>query len=143
MIDQPHVPTILNVNDDEANRYLVGRMLQMAGYRVIEAATGPEGVRLAREESPHLIFLDFVLGEHTAFDVLDDLKADPRTRDIPIILHTSHQLAEHEHARLAKETAAILSKHTLSKEVAIGRIRDALNKAGLGAQPADRESPRG
>jgi signal transduction histidine kinase/CheY-like chemotaxis protein len=134
---------VLIIDDDEVHRYLLRQVLRGTPYALMEAATGPEGVRLAREESPHLIFLDFVLGEHTAFDVLDDLKADPRTRDIPVILHTSHQLAEHEHARLAKETAAILSKHTLSKEVAIGRIRDALNKAGLGAQPADRESPRG
>ncbi|HET9451655.1 MAG TPA: ATP-binding protein [Aggregicoccus sp.] len=139
------VDKVLIIDDDEVHRYLLRQVLRGTPYALMEAATGPEGVRLAREESPHLIFLDFVLGEHTAFDVLDDLKADPRTRDIPVILHTSHQLAEHEHARLAKETAAILSKHTLSKEVAIGRIRDALNKAGLGAQAAasDKESPRG
>ncbi len=143
------VDKVLIIDDDEVHRYLLRQVLRGTPYVLMEAATGPEGVRLAREEAPQLIFLDFVLGEHTAFDVLDDLKADPRTRDIPVILHTSHQLAEHEHARLAKETAAILSKHTLSKEVAIGRIRDALNKAGLGPQQqpphtsGDREPSRG
>ena len=136
---------VLIIDDDEVHRYLLRQVLRGTPYALMEAASGPEGVRLAREESPQLIFLDFVLGEHTAFDVLDDLKADPRTRDIPVILHTSHQLAEDEHARLAKETAAILSKHTLSKEVAISRIRDALNKAGLGAHGTQdsREVTRG
>ncbi|MBF5045262.1 response regulator [Aggregicoccus sp. 17bor-14] len=128
------VEKVLIIDDDEVHRYLLRQVLRGTPYALMEAATGPEGVRLAREEAPHLIFLDFVLGEHTAFDVLDDLKADPRTRDIPVILHTSHQLAEDEQARLKQETAAILSKHTLSKEVAISRIRDALNKAGLGTQ---------
>ena len=49
-----------------------------------EAAAAP--VRLARELRPHLIILDFVLEDMTAFDVLDELKADPRTREIPVIL---------------------------------------------------------
>jgi CheY-like chemotaxis protein len=74
----------------------------------------------------------------TAFDVLDALKADPRTRDIPVILHTSRQLQDEERQRLAKETATILAKHTLSREVAITRIRDALHKTGIGTDKVER-----
>jgi CheY-like chemotaxis protein len=79
----------------------------------------------------------------TAFDVLDELKADPRTREIPVILQTSHELKEDERTRLARETAAILAKHTLNREVAISRIRDALSKAGLGSRLEEREARRG
>jgi len=111
------------------------------------AALGTEGqvdrlLALAREQLPQRIFLDFVPPDITAFDVLDALKGDARTRDIPVILHTSHELADDERARLANETAAILSRHTLGREVAISRIRDALAKARLGANPPQ-EARRG
>ena len=66
-----------------------------------------------------------------SFDVLDDLKADPRTRGIPVIVVTSHMLDATERNRLAADTEAILSKENLSRELAINRIRDALSKAGV------------
>jgi signal transduction histidine kinase/CheY-like chemotaxis protein len=137
------VERILIIDDDEVHRYVLKQLLKDTPYLLMEAAGGLEGVRLAREKAPHLIFLDFLLPEMTAFDVLDELKADQRTRDIPVILQTAHELKEDERTRLAQETAAILAKHTLSREVAISRIRDALSKAGLGTRLEDREVRRG
>ncbi|WP_434385594.1 ATP-binding protein [Melittangium boletus] len=122
------VKKLLIIDDDDVHRYLFRQMLSGTPYVLDEADNGPEGIRLAREQSPDLIFLDFVLPDMTAFDVLDELKVDPRTRDIPVILHTSHQLNDEERQRLAKETSTILAKHTVSREVAIARIRDALTK---------------
>ncbi|MFY0526836.1 response regulator [Archangium gephyra] len=135
------VHKLLIIDDDDVHRYLLRQLLKDTPYLLSEARTGPEGIRLAREQTPDLIFLDFVLPDMTAFDVLDELKADPRTRDIPIILHTSRQLQEEERQRLEKGTSTILSKHTLSREVAITRIRDALHKTGLGTDKG--ESRRG
>ncbi|AKI99266.1 signal transduction histidine kinase [Archangium gephyra] len=135
------VQKLLIIDDDEVHRYLLRQLLRDTPYLLSEAGTGPEGLRLAREQTPDLIFLDFVLPDMTAFDVLDELKADPRTRDIPVILHTSRQLQEEERARLEKGTSTILAKHKLSREVAITRIRDALHKTGLGTDRG--ESRRG
>ncbi|WP_375769687.1 response regulator [Archangium gephyra] len=126
------VQKLLIIDDDDVHRYLLRQLLKDTPYVLSEAATGPEGIQLAREQTPDLIFLDFVLPDMTAFDVLDELKADPRTRDIPVILHTSRQLQEEERRRLEKGTSTILAKQTLSREVAITRIRDALHKTGLG-----------
>ena len=67
----------------------------------------------------------------SAFDVLDELKRDPVTRKIPVIIHTAKSLADDERARLEREASAILQKQSLSREVAIGRIREALEKAGI------------
>ena len=75
------------------------------------------------------IILDFVMPLMTAFDVLDQLKADPRTRGIPVIIATSKQLTPDERERLTRSTSAILSKDALSREVAMARIREALEKA--------------
>jgi signal transduction histidine kinase/CheY-like chemotaxis protein len=123
--------TVLVIDDDERARYLIKKLLNGTPYGMTEAATGPDGIRLARETAPAVIFLDFLLQDMTAFDVLDELKADPRTRAIPVIVVTSHMLDASERNRLLSNTEAILSKENLSRELAINRIRDALAKAGV------------
>ena len=120
---------VLVIDDDQMARYLMRRLLRDTPYTLLEAADGPEGVRLARLEEPDVIFLDFILATTTAFEVLDELKVDPRTRGIPVIISTAMDLADTERARLAADTSAILAKDTLSREVAITRIREALSKA--------------
>jgi CheY-like chemotaxis protein len=131
-LTRPGVQTnVLVIDDDERARHLIRRLLAGTPYGMSEAATGPEGVRLARESKPQVIFLDFLLRDMTAFDVLDELEADPRTRTIPVIVVTSHVLDATERSRLAADTEAILSKENLSRELAINRIRDALGKAGV------------
>lgn len=130
----PNPPTrILIIDDDERSRYLIGKLLDAGPFEVIEAATGPAGVAAAHEHRPHIILLDFLLEDITAFDVLDQLKADPATRNIPVIIITAHTLDSGERERLANQADVILSKESLSRELAINRIRDALEKAGVGA----------
>ena len=129
------IENLLVIDDDEVSRYLVRRLLADTPYKITEATGGLEGIRLARETLPSVILLDFVMPGMTAFEVLDELKADARTRHIPVIIHTSKDLAAEERERLKQATSAILSKQSLSREVAIARIRDALTKAGVGARP--------
>jgi signal transduction histidine kinase/CheY-like chemotaxis protein len=126
------IERVLVIDDDEVSRYLVRRLLADTPYQVTEATGGLEGVRMARNTRPSVILLDFVMPGMSAFEVLDELKADPRTRDIPVIIHTSKDLAQEERDRLKAATAAIVNKQSLSREVAIGRIRDALKQAGVG-----------
>jgi signal transduction histidine kinase/CheY-like chemotaxis protein len=125
------INTVLVIDDDEVARYMVARLLADTHYEVVEAATGADGVRLARERQPQVIFLDFVLPGMNAFDVLDELKLDATTRNIPVIIHTSRNLAEEERTRLASEAATILPKQNLNREVALGRIREVLAKTGF------------
>jgi PAS domain S-box-containing protein len=79
--------TILIIDDDEAKRYSVTKILQKAGYATFEASTGAEGLRLAAE-LPDLVVLDVKLPDISGFEVCRRLKADPFTTDIPI-LHLS------------------------------------------------------
>lgn len=133
------ISRILVIDDDEVARYMLARLLADGPYEIIEAADGAEGIRLARERQPQLIFLDFVLPGMTAFDVLDELKLDASTRHVPVIIHTSKVLGEVERQRLADDAHAILPKQNLNREVALGRIRDVLAKTGLAVE----ENPRG
>jgi signal transduction histidine kinase/CheY-like chemotaxis protein len=122
---------VLIVDDDERARYLIRKHVEGTQHLVLEAASGPEGVAAARAHRPHIIFLDFLLRETTAFDVLDDLKGDPRTRAIPVVIVTSHVLDALDRQRLLAEAEAVISKESLSRELALSRIRDALAKAGV------------
>lgn len=134
------VAKVLHIDDDPAARYLFRKILAATPYTLLETDDGHEGIALARREKPNVIVLDFLLKGMTAFDVLDDLKSDPRTRDIPVIISTSHALPPEERERLAQQTDAILSKAQLSRELALHRITDALRKAGVGNVPATEHS---
>lgn len=77
-------PTILNVDDDAAVRYVRTRVLQQAGFGVTEAATGKEALRLAAN-LPNLILLDVHLPDLNGLEVCRRLKADPATQFIPVM----------------------------------------------------------
>ena len=124
--------SVLTIDDDATARYVIRKHLSGSEFRLIEAATGSEGVRLAQERLPQIIFLDFLLHDETAFDVLDALKADLRTRSIPVILSTSYPLDCEQLKRLSLLTEAIIPKQELSRDLAIHRIRDALARAVSG-----------
>ena len=79
--------TILVIDDNEAERYYVARVLRKAGFEVQEGATGQEALRLAQQH-PDLITLDVRLPDLNGFEVCRRLKSDVATRDIPI-LHVS------------------------------------------------------
>lgn len=76
---------ILNVNDSASNRYFVSRVLRAAGWDVIEAATGVEGLELARTKHPGLVVLDIKLPDISGLEVCRMLKSDPATSDILVI----------------------------------------------------------
>ena len=80
--------TILVVDDNEAERYYVSRVLSKAGFEVREAATGLEALRFAESSLPDLITLDIRLPDLNGLEVCRRLKGNPATRDVPV-LHIS------------------------------------------------------
>jgi PAS domain S-box-containing protein len=81
-------PLVLVVDDDAAARDMLQRILTKEGYRVALASGGEEGLRLALEELPDVITLDVLMAGMDGWGVLSRLKADSRTRDIPVIVLT-------------------------------------------------------
>ena len=84
----PAPEVICNVNDREAPRLGVTRMLSRAGFRVVEACDGDEALVVARRDRPAVIVLDLQLPDIDAVDVCRRLKADPETASI-VVLQTS------------------------------------------------------
>jgi signal transduction histidine kinase/CheY-like chemotaxis protein len=125
--------SILIVDDDEISRYLAKGVLAGKGYRLVEARGGSEGLKLARETSPDLIVLDLSMPDVSGFDVLDTLKANPATRDIPVVIYTSQALESHERERL-HAAIDIVPKEAKSREAAETRFAEALLRAGLRAK---------
>ncbi len=80
---------ILIVEDNEKNRKLERDVLQAKGYRTIEAETGEEGVRLAKEHRPALVLMDIQLPGIDGITALGQLRADAATRVIPVIAVTA------------------------------------------------------
>ena len=76
---------ILNVDDDDAGRYVKSRILRRAGYRVLEASTGADGLRLVGEIKPQLLLLDVNLPDMSGLDVCRIIKANPSTRDTLVL----------------------------------------------------------
>ncbi len=84
---------ILIVEDNDKNMKLVRDVLQAKGYRTIEAVTGEDGVRLARERLPALVLMDIQLPGINGIEALRQLRADPATASIPVIAVTASVMA--------------------------------------------------
>lgn len=93
--------TVLLVEDNEDNRFIYTTILTRRGYRVVEARTGEEGVRLALAERPDLILMDVSLPVMDGLAATERLKADVATSQTPIIALTAHAMAS-DRARAAE-----------------------------------------
>ena len=80
---------ILIIDDEAAVRGILKFQLEKAGHEVLEGADGDEALRLARTSKPDLLFLDGVLPKKDGWRVCRDLKSDPATKAMPIVLLTS------------------------------------------------------
>jgi CheY-like chemotaxis protein len=95
---------ILLIEDSKFLRIANGRALVKAGYTVIHAVDGEEGLRAAREDSPDLILLDMMLPKVSGLDVLRALKLDELVKHIPVIVLSG--LGQANEAKLLKDGAA-------------------------------------
>lgn len=123
------VEKILVVDDDEAARYILKGHLADTKFTVIEAADGPEALRLAEAERPELIVLDLVMPGMNGFEVLCRLRENPVTSAIPVIVHTAKTLDEKERTALNQQALAVLSKGASSREATLKTVAETLRKA--------------
>ena len=77
------------VEDDDILSSLYDEALSMMGFSVGIAKNGQEALRIVEENNPHLVILDIVMPDGDGFFVLKKLKDNPRTRNIPVIMHTN------------------------------------------------------
>jgi len=85
--------TILLIEDNEQNRYLLTFLLEQHGYTVVSAPDGPRGITLAKTFTPLLILLDIQLPTMDGYEVARVLRPNDSLRTTPIIAVTSHAMA--------------------------------------------------
>jgi len=119
-------PTLLLIDDQETDRYLLNKLARETGFAVVEAAGGEDGLRIARQFTPSLILLDLNMPDMSGFEVLDRLQRDFETKDIPVIVVTSQVLTTQQ-PDLLSHARAVLGKNDLSTQT----WQRALRAAGL------------
>jgi two-component system cell cycle response regulator DivK len=85
--------TVLIVEDNDKNMKLARDVLQAKGYQTLEAVTGEEGVKLAKEHRPELVLMDIQLPGINGIEALRQMRADPATASIPVIAVTASVMA--------------------------------------------------
>ncbi|HKQ90276.1 MAG TPA: ATP-binding protein, partial [Blastocatellia bacterium] len=137
-VERPEPPRLesrlLLIDDEESARYLIKKMLGRSPWVVDEAASGEEGIRMAREAQPNLILLDLKMPGLSGLETLSRLKSDPLTSETPVVIVTSQTLTSVEREDLMARTQAILSKDALSQEGLVEAIMRATGRRNKEAQ---------
>ncbi len=102
--------TVLVIDDELAILELLTKTLLQKGFRVLRAARGQAGVALAVHHLPEVIILDFNLPDFNGLQIVEQLRALPRTKHIPILINTGMALNESERQRLAGQVQSITAK---------------------------------
>jgi two-component system cell cycle response regulator DivK len=105
--------TILIVEDNEYNLDIAKDILEMAGYQILEAQEVDTGIKLAKTHHPDLILMDMYLPIINGYQAVQILKADPQTKDIPIVAFTALAMSEDRKRAEAVGCAGVISKPIL------------------------------
>jgi two-component system, cell cycle response regulator DivK len=108
--------TVLIVEDNEKNMKLARDVLQAKGYQTLEAVTGEEGVKLAKEKLPDLVLMDIQLPGINGIEALRQIRADAKTANIPVIALTASVTPTDRKAISAAGFDAFVSKPINLKE---------------------------
>jgi CheY-like chemotaxis protein len=87
-------PMVMVVEDFEDNRFMMRRLLEMSGYRVLEAINGEEAVELAHREKPQLILMDLSLPQLDGLAATRRIRQHADLRDVPIVAVSAHDTAD-------------------------------------------------
>ena len=111
--------TILFIEDESSLQKTFSDLLKSEGYEMISALDGEIGLRLAKTKNPDLILLDLILPKVHGFEVLKELKTDPKTKEIPIIVLTNLEgIGDVEKAlELGATTYLVKAQYTLEEVV--------------------------
>ena len=101
---------ILIVEDNEKNMKLVRDVLQFKGYTTVEAMTGSEGVRLAREHKPDLVLMDIQLPDIDGVEALAQIRADPTVQGIPVVAVSASVMPDDQQRIAASGFDAFVTK---------------------------------
>ena len=129
----PHRRTVIVIDDDPRQLELVAVALAPEGWNVLRAASGSEGVALARAERPAVVLVDLLMPETDGFQVVEQLRADPQLAEVPIVVLTAKEMTPADHARLNGRISHLARKGTFSPAEMVDVV-NRLARIPLGAE---------
>ena len=116
-------PRVLVVDDDPAARELVHAVLEPEGFEVSSADGGAAGLRAIRDRPPDLVVLDLLMPDVDGFAVIDELRADPATAAVPVMVLTSASLTAADRERLCRRVSQLAEKGELDRASFVELVR--------------------
>ena len=110
MPGQEQIPKVLLVEDTEDNRFMMRRLLEMAGYGVVEATNGEEAVRLAQSEQPELILMDLSLPVIDGLAATRAIRKSDGLKKTPIIAVSAHDTSDFQAEALSAGCDSYITK---------------------------------
>jgi CheY-like chemotaxis protein len=119
---------ILLIEDDGFLASIYAQKLELEGYDVSLATNGEDGLRLAQKDIPALILLDLVMPRLDGFQVLEKLKQDATTKDIPVLILTNlGQKEDVERCLALGAVGYVIKAHSLPQET-VAKVKEILSK---------------
>jgi len=117
---------ILFIEDEPSLQKAISEVLTQEGFKVLSAPDGEEGLKSAKAEGPDLILLDLILPKKDGFEVLKELKADEKMKDIPVIVLTNLEGVGDVEKALELGATTYLVKANYKLEDVVRKIKDFL-----------------
>ncbi len=125
-----HKPVLL-VDDDEINRYLLREALSPFGFRFLEARSGREAMQMSLDIDLSIIFMDLAMPGFTGLETLREIRQNPASANVPVVIHTSKELNMRELQLVTTYGAFVFPKQALSQLDAPEALRAVLTAAGV------------
>jgi signal transduction histidine kinase/CheY-like chemotaxis protein len=132
---RPSSDPILIVEDDPANRELLRRMLEKAGWPVEEATNGQAALEQIEARRPALVLLDLMMPRVDGFDLVARLRERADLRDIPVVIITAKDLTNDDRERITENVRTVLQKGKYSRDELLAYVRDLVSEHAKGGKP--------
>lgn len=119
--------TVLIVEDDEDMLGILASSIADAGFQVLKAQDGEQGLQLALQHHPDLILLDLLLPKMPGLDVLDELRADPHSRQTPVIILSNLTENDAVYRSVALNSSAYFLKSDTPLEQIVAEVKSKLS----------------
>lgn len=122
------ISDVLVIDDERRDARLIRRLLEATGrYRVLEAYDGATGIATAKEQTPSLIVLDLMLPDMSGQQVLEQLNADEKLKEIPVVVLTAKDIQVSERAQLLGKIISLFEKANLDRQALVDYVNETLS----------------
>ena len=142
-IGRPRPHSIMVVDDNEIDLREMARVIEKEGIKAVPADSGSNCVEMLKEDLPDILVLDLMMPEMDGFEVLDRVRTNPKTGNLPVIIVTAKDLTSEDRKRLKGSVSSILAKSDTTSKALLEEIKKILIKIeGHAESPKDKRAKR-